>query len=62
MDTQELVNQILQADAAALDDISKALTNRYMTLFPDHEVIYMALPKNDPKERKRLLKMIRKMV
>ena len=62
MDTEKLVNQILQADGAALDDIAKALTDRYNALFPSHEVIYLALPKDDSKERKRLLKLIQKMV
>ena len=62
MDTEKLLSQIHQADGAALDDIAKALTDRYNTLFPDHEILYLALPKDDPKERKRLLKLIQKMV
>ena len=58
MDTQELLNQIRQADGAALNDIAQALMERYHTLFPDDDVFFLSLPKNNPQERQRLLQMV----
>ena len=58
MDTKELLSQIRQADAAALNDIAQTLMERYHTLFPDDDVIFLSLPKNNPQERQRLLQMV----
>lgn len=62
MDTQELVSQIRQADGAALGDIAQALMDRYNTLFPNDEVFFLSLPKNNPQERQRLLQMMQNLV
>lgn len=58
MDTKELLSQIRQADAAALNDIAQALMDRYNVLFPNDDVFFLSLPKNNPQERQRLLQKL----
>lgn len=62
MDSKELLSQIRQADGAALNDIAQALTERYHILFPNDDVFFLSLPKNNPQERQRLLQMMQDLV
>lgn len=62
MNLEQLLQSVSQSSPEEITDILQACMERYRTLFPNDEILYLALPKNDPKERKRLLKIIRKMV
>ena len=60
MTLEEILLFISQADDAQLNAITDALSARYKTLFPDWEVIYLALPCRDPERREQLGEMARK--
>ena len=60
MELAEVLSFISQADDAQLNDITRALSARYKTLFPDWEVVYLALPLQDPERRERLWELARK--
>ena len=55
---KELIGQIAQAPVEEIGDILQAAMERYRSLFPEEEILYLALPKNDPRERQRLLQTI----
>ena len=42
------------ADDAELSRTIDTVNQRYHSLHPDWDIIYLALPQNDPKERERL--------
>ncbi len=48
---------ILQADFQDLEDIQNVLRIRYAELFPDWDIVYLALPKGDPQARKSHLEL-----
>ena len=60
MELAEVLSFISQADDAQLNDITRALSARYKTLFPDWEVIYLALPLHDAERREELWALARK--
>ena len=60
MELAEVLSFISQADDAQLNDITRALSARYKTLFPDWEVIYLALPLHDAERREQLWELARK--
>ena len=60
MELAEVLSFISQADDAQLNDITRALSARYKTLFPDREVIYLALPLHDVERREELWALARK--
>ena len=60
MELSDVLSFISQADDAQLNDITTALSARYKTLFPDWEVVYLALPLNDPQRRDELWAQARK--
>ena len=50
-----LIEEILRADSEALNKISNAVEERYRRLFPDQEVVYLTLPRNNLEEREKQL-------
>ena len=55
MEIGQIVDYVEKATEEELDGILNAVFQRRRKLFPDWDMIYFALPKNDPAERKRLL-------
>ena len=60
MTLEDIILFISQADDTQLNEITRALTARYKTLFPDWEVVYLALPLQDPERREQLWELARK--
>ena len=60
MELSDVLSFISQADDAQLNDITTALSARYNALFPDWEVVYLALPLHDPQRRDELWAQARK--
>ena len=60
MEISDVLSYIAQADDGQLNEITSALTARYKTLFPDWEVVYLALPLQDPERREQLWELARK--
>ena len=60
MTLEDIILFISQADDTQLNEITRALTARYKTLFPDWEVVYLALPLQDPEHREQLWELARK--
>ena len=60
MERQKLsafIEEILRADSEALNKISNAVEERYRRLFPDQEVVYLTLPRNNLEEREKQLEL-----
>lgn len=55
MEVQQVLNYIRQAEPGEIGDILEAAVARKRELYPEWEMVYLALPKNDPEERKRTL-------
>ncbi|MDO5399359.1 MAG: hypothetical protein Q4F17_00070 [Eubacteriales bacterium] len=55
---ETMAAQIKQADTMELEAIMQLIEAQYRERFPDWEVHYLALPKNDQKQRKRILDWI----
>ena len=53
---EELLAQIERADDIQISRIIQAVIRRYSTVYPDHEVVFLSLPTNDPKERQMVLR------
>lgn len=49
---------IEQADDFEINEIINAVIRRYQAVFPDWEVMFLSLPKNDPEERRKALQSI----
>ena len=60
MTLEEILLFIAQADDGQLNDITTALSARYKSLFPDWEVVYLALPLHDAERREKIWEMARK--
>ena len=60
MTLEDIIFFISQADDGQLNDISAALSARYKTLFPDWEVVYLALPLQDLERREQIWELARK--
>ena len=60
MTLEDIILFISQADDAQLNDITTALSARYKVLFPDWEVLYLALPLHDAERREELWAQARK--
>ncbi len=58
MNLDELCQRIRLANPEEINDILQAAFERYRILFPNDEILYLSLPKNNPQERQRLLQMI----
>ena len=53
-----MMQEIRKADPAEIDMILEAAVARKRELYPQWEMVYIALPKNDPEERKRTLEWV----
>ena len=53
-----VLDRISHADDIEINEIIQAVIRRYQRVYPGWEVVFLALPKNDPEERKRLLESI----
>ena len=51
----ELITAIRSANASEIEDILHLAIEKKRQLFPDWDIIYLALPKTDKYERKRTL-------
>ena len=51
----EILERIRRADSVELNEMLHAIQLRYHALFPEWETVYLALPTNNQKERKRCL-------
>ena len=60
MELSEILSFISKADDSQLNTITDALSTRYKALFPDWEVVYLALPLHDPQRRDELWALARK--
>ena len=60
MELSGVLSFIAQADDGQLNAITDALSARYKALFPDWEVVYLALPCQDPERREQLWELARK--
>ena len=52
---EELLAQIEQADDIQISRIIRAVIRRYSSVSPEHEVVFLSLPTNDPEERQLVL-------
>ena len=55
MNEQFIYEYIGMADAQSIDKILDTAFNRRRELFPDWDMTYFALPKNNPVERRMIL-------
>ena len=59
----DLVEEIAQADAVAIEKIIKAVLQRYAVLFPDWELSTISLSKNSDRNEQidRIIKILQKL-
>ena len=53
----ELLKQIGKMDADTIEKLTDAVFERKRELFPQWDIVYLAMPKNNWEERKRILDM-----
>ena len=58
MNMENVLSYIDDADGRTTDRILDAVLERRRELFPEWDMVYFALPKNDPKEREALMKRV----
>ena len=54
----EIFKKIRRADDAEINEIIDALTQRYKEVYPDWEIMFLAMPRNDPDACLRRLEQI----
>lgn len=59
---EEVIKRIEEADTAEIDEVLRAVGQRLRNMFPDWETVYLALPRNNPDERRRILKLVPRMM
>lgn len=52
---QDVLARIEQADDAEINEIMAAVRRRYAAAFPDWEVVYIACPRENIPERRRMV-------
>lgn len=59
----DLVEEITQADECEIEELLKAVLQRYAVLFPEWEVITISLDKNSDRDEQldRIINMLQKM-
>ncbi|MBQ3543290.1 MAG: hypothetical protein IJA45_09235 [Oscillospiraceae bacterium] len=62
MDKEKVYEYIEEADRRETMEILDAAANRFRELYADQELILLALPKNNRKERSRLIAQAIKML
>lgn len=55
---QEVIDRITQAEAGEIQEYVTAAFNRYRQLYPEWDITYMAIPKNDLEDRQRTIQYI----
>ena len=55
---EALMDRIWELSPGELDEVFEEVLNRKRTLYPDEEILYMTLPKNNPEERNRMIECI----
>ena len=60
MTLDDILLFISQADDGQLNEITTALSARYKVLFPEWDVLYLAMPLDDPERRAEILEQVRK--
>ena len=58
MELEQVLEVIQQADDYQINEIINALTERYKRVFPDWEVVFLALPLHDPVQRKQTIEYV----
>ena len=53
---EEIFDWIEQAGLPQLQEVMDAIQERYAILCPDWDILYLALPQKDPKQRMALLR------
>ena len=59
---QQVISAIEQADDKQIQEVFHAVMRRYRTFYPDWDVIYLAVPKNNMQEREESLDWITKLL
>lgn len=55
---EKTMERIASANGEELQQLFLALRQRYGELYPEEEVVFVSLPKNDRKERRRLMQAV----
>ena len=55
MHTDEIIEQIMKADTSRIDDLLRAVFERKRALYPQWDIFYPAIPRDDWDARKRIL-------
>ncbi len=58
MGESQFLREIEKMDSTELDAILHAAMERHRVLFPDWEIVYVSLPRNDLEMREKYLKMM----
>ena len=61
MTLDDVLHFIAQADDGQLNDMTAALSARYKALFPDWDVLYLAVPLNEPRRQEEILDRVWKL-
>ena len=61
MHTDEIIEQIMKADTSRIDDLLHAVFERKRTLYPQWDILYPAIPRDDWDERRRILESVLQM-
>lgn len=61
MELDEMIIQISRVDTDEIQKLINAVFARKRELYPDWDIVYMALPKDNWEERKRTLDMVLKL-
>ena len=51
---ETVLSRISAADSKELTEIVQSTIKRYAVLFPETEILYLALPKDEPDERNKI--------
>ncbi len=59
MSKEDIFEAIEEATAAEIDEYLDAALNRKRELYPDWEIFYLALPNDEPKQRRVMLEALK---
>ena len=51
----QVLTYIHQADDLQVNEIIQAIVSRYREVYPDWDITFLSLPRNDPEERNHLI-------
>lgn len=57
-DIESALRLVQNADPQDIQRLCHEVMARYRLLFPDSEIMFLSLPKNDPVERSRLVELL----